>query len=71
MSASQLEAMLALSQARAEAYVHAAKIIVMNQFGPAAEHTHTEITVALASAMMQHEGAQIIADAYRSAGGKA
>ena len=67
MSLSHLDAMMELSQARAEAYLHIAKSMVMNEFRPATEHTHTEVTVALATAMMQHEGAQIIADAYRAA----
>ena len=66
MSTAQLDAMMELSEARTEKYIHIAKIMVMNQFGPASEHTHTEVTVALAAAMMQHEGAQIIADAYRA-----
>lgn len=69
MSAARLDAMMELTQARAEAYIHLAKAIVMNQFGPATEHTHTEVAVALASAMMQYEGAQIIADAFRAADG--
>ncbi|MEM9426743.1 MAG: hypothetical protein AAGA06_08570 [Pseudomonadota bacterium] len=68
MSTAHLDAMMDLSTARAEAYLHAAKSIVMNQFGPATEHTHTEATVALATDMMQHEGAQIIADATRLSG---
>lgn len=67
MSTAQLDSMMDLSVSRAEAYLHAAKSIVMNQFGPATEHTHTEATIALATAMMQHEGAQIVADAYRVA----
>ena len=66
MSTAQLDAMMELSEARAESYIHIAKTMVMNQFGPATEHTHTEVTVALATAMMQHEGAQIIADAFRA-----
>ena len=66
MSTAQLDAMMELSEARAEIYIHIAKTMVMNQFGPASEHTHTEVTVALATAMMQHEGAQIIADAFRA-----
>ncbi len=66
MSSAHLEAMLDLTQSRAEAYLHLAKGMVMNEFGPAAEHTHNEVTVALASAMMQHEGAQIVADALRA-----
>ena len=66
MSTAQLDAMMELSEARTERYIHIAKTMVMNQFGPASEHTHTEVTVALAAAMMQHEGAQIIADAYRA-----
>ncbi|MDJ0639964.1 MAG: hypothetical protein QNJ20_14110 [Paracoccaceae bacterium] len=65
MSSAHLDAMMELSQARAEAYLHIAKSMVMNEFGPATEHTHTEVAVALATAMMQHEGAQIIADAFR------
>lgn len=66
MSSAQLDAMMELSHARAESYLHIAKIMVMNEFGPATEHTHTEIAIGLATAMMQHEGAQIIADAYRA-----
>ncbi len=67
MSSAHLEAMLKLSESRAETYLHAARRIVLEQFGPASEHVHTEAAVALAAAMMQHEGAQIIADAYRAA----
>ena len=67
MSNAHAEAMLELSRSRAETYLHVAKTIVMNEFGPAAEHTHTEAAIALASAMMQHEGSQIIADAIRAA----
>ncbi len=55
-----------LSQERALTYLHIAKSMVMNEFGPATEHTHTDVVIALATAMMQHEGAQIIADAYRA-----
>jgi hypothetical protein len=69
MSSAQLDAMMDLSQARAEAYLHIAKSMVMNEFGPATEHTHTGMAIALATAMMQHEGAQIIADAFRVAEG--
>lgn len=68
MSTAQLDAMMELSVSRAETYIHAAKSIVMNQFGPATEHAHTEATIALAAAMMQHEGSQIVADAVRLAG---
>ncbi len=66
MTSAHLDAMMELSQARAETYLHIAKTLVMNEFGPAAEHTHTEVTVALATAMMEYEGAQIVADAVRS-----
>jgi hypothetical protein len=69
MSSSQLEAMMDLSRARAEAYLHVAKSMVMNEFGPATEHTHTDIAIGLATAMLQHEGAQIVADAIRSTDG--
>ena len=69
MSTAHLDAMMELSQARAEAYLHIAKSMVMNEFGPATEHTHTDVAVALAAAMMQHEGSQIIADAFRAAEG--
>lgn len=69
MSNAQLDAMQQLSCARAEAYLHEAKTLIINAFGPAAEHAHTEATIALATAMMQHEGAQIIADAFRAAEG--
>lgn len=41
----------------------------MNEFGPAAEHTHTEVNVSLAAAMMQHEGSQIVAGALKAAEG--
>lgn len=66
MSSAQLDTMMELSKSRAEAYLGIAKVMLMNEFGPATEHTHTEIAVGLAAAMMQHEGAQIIADAYRA-----
>ncbi|NNK68067.1 MAG: hypothetical protein HKO95_15185 [Rhodobacteraceae bacterium] len=66
MSTAQLDTMMEFSQARAEAYLHIAKTMVMNEFGPATEHTHTEVAVSLATAMMQHEGSQIVADAFRS-----
>jgi hypothetical protein len=66
MSSAQLDAMMELSEARAEIYIHIAKTMVINQFGPASEHAHTEVIVALATAMMQHEGSQIIADAFRA-----
>ena len=65
MNTSQLDAMMDLSHARADAYLHIAKGMVMNQFGAATEHFHTEVTVALANMMMQHEAAQIIASAAR------
>lgn len=68
MSNAQLDAMQQLSRARAEAYLHEAKTLIINEFGPAAEHAHTEATIALATAMM-HEGAQIIADAFRATEG--
>jgi len=63
MSSEKLAKMMKLSQSRAEAYLHIAKSMVVNDFGSAAEHSHSDVTVALATAMMQHEGAQIIADA--------
>lgn len=66
MSTAHLEAMMKLSEARAGVYLHTARRIVLEQFGPASEHVHTEATVALAAAMMGHEGAQIIADAIRA-----
>ena len=66
MTHAHSDAMMDVAQSRAEAYIHIAKYLVLNQFGPATEHEHTDVTVALATAMMQHEGAQIIADAYRS-----
>jgi hypothetical protein len=69
MSVAHLEAMSKLAENRAEHYLHTAKRIVLEQFGPASEHTHTEVTVALATAMMQHEGAQIVADAFRAVEG--
>ena len=47
-------------------FVGIAKVMVMNEFGPATEHTHTEMAITLAAAMMQHEGSQIVADAYRA-----
>jgi hypothetical protein len=66
MSSERLTEIMKQSQSRAEAYLHIAKSMVMNDFGPATEHTHTEVTVSLATAMMQHEGAQLIADALRA-----
>ncbi|NNE53746.1 MAG: hypothetical protein HKN30_15245 [Sulfitobacter sp.] len=66
MSSTQLAEMMKLSQSRAEAYLHVAKGMVMNEFGPATEHAHTEVAVALATAMMQHEGAQMIAKAFQT-----
>ena len=69
MSSAQLDAMMELSQARAQAYLRIAKVMVMNEFGPATEHTHTEIAIGLATAMMQHEGSQIIADTIRAVDG--
>ena len=66
MSSAQLDAMMELSQSRAETYLHIAKTMAMNEFGPATEHGHTDIVITLAAAMMQHEGAQIIADAFRA-----
>ncbi len=65
MTTAHLESMQQLTQARAEEYIHIAKSMAINQFGPATEHAHTDIIVSLATAMMQHEGAQIIADAFR------
>jgi len=66
MSTAHLDAMMKLSEARVEAYLHAARRIILAQFGPASEHVQTEAAVSLAAAMMQHEGAQIIADAFRA-----
>ena len=66
MSLAHLEAMSKLAESRAEVYLHIAKRMVLDQFGPATESTRTEVTVVLASAMIQHEGAQIIADTYRA-----
>lgn len=69
MTNEKLAEMMKVSHSRAEAYLHVAKSMVMNDFGPATEHTHSEITVALATAMMQHEGAQIVADALNMVDG--
>lgn len=66
MSSAKIAEMVRLSQSRAEEYIHIAQSMVLNEFGPATEHTHIEVTIALAAAMMQHEGAQIIADAVRA-----
>ena len=68
MSSEQLVSIMDLSKARAEAYIHIAKGMMMNEFGPVAEHSHAEIAVALAAAMLQYEGAQIMSEAYRAAG---
>ena len=67
MSTAHLEAMSKLAETRAELYLHIAKRMILDQFGPAAEHVRTEATVALAAALMQHEGAQIVADTFRAA----
>lgn len=66
MTPDQMSEMMKLSQKRAEMYLHLAKSMVVNDFGPSTENTQIGVTVALAAAMMQHEGAQIIAEAYRS-----
>jgi hypothetical protein len=66
MPSPDLDAMAQVSKRRAEEYIHIAKHLVLESFGPATEHTHTEVAVALAAAMMQHEGAQLIAEAIRS-----
>ncbi len=66
MTSEQMVEMMKVLQNRAEDYLHIAKLMVMNDFGPATEHMHTEVTVALATAMLQYEGAQIIAGAIRS-----
>ena len=63
MSKTNVEEMTSIAISRAETYLHHAKVMVMREFGPAAEHTHAEVAVALASAMMQHEGAQMISEA--------
>ncbi len=67
MSVAQADARSRFAEQRAELYIHVAKRLVLDQFGPGAEHTRSEMTVALAAAMLQHEGAQIIADAVRAA----
>ena len=66
MTSEKMAEMMKLSQSRAGEYLHLAKEMVMNEFGPATEHTHQEVTVQIATAMMQYEGAQIMADAYRT-----
>ena len=63
MTKPDLEDMTKVAVSRAETYLHHAKVMVLREFGPAAEHTHAEVAVALASAMMQHEGAQMISGA--------
>lgn len=67
METDQLDAIRDLSEARAETYLHASKRMVMEHFGPATEHTRTEVSVSLAAAMMQYEGAQLIAASLRDA----
>lgn len=67
MATQRLDELMKLSQTRAETYLHVAKIMVIREFGPATEHSHLEVATALASAMMQYEGAHIIAEARRSA----
>lgn len=66
MSTPKLDELMKLSQSRAETYLHVAKVMVIREFGPATEHSHLEVAATLASAMMQYEGAQIIADAHQS-----
>ena len=63
MTSERMAEMMKLSQHRAEAYLHLAKSMVVNDFGPSTENTKIEVTVALATAMLQHEGAQMIAEA--------
>jgi len=70
MSSAHPDAMMKLSQERAEACLHAANSMAMNAFGPAAEHPHIEVAGALGAAMVQHEGSQITADAFRAAEGQ-
>ena len=65
MPSENLDQIMKVSRSRAELYLHLAKGMVRNEFGPATEHQHTEVTVSLAAAMMQHEGAQIVAEALR------
>jgi hypothetical protein len=60
MSKPDLDEMSRMAISRAETYLHHAKVMVMREFGPAAEHTHAALAVALASAMMHHEGSQMI-----------
>lgn len=64
MSTAHLESMSKLAESRADVYLHIAKRVVPDQFGPAAEQVRTEVMVALAAAMMQDEGAQIVADTF-------
>ena len=66
-STPHLDTMMQLSEDRAENYLHIAKRLVLNHFGPATEHMHTDMSIALATAMMQYEGSQMIADAVRVA----
>jgi hypothetical protein len=69
MSKPDLDEMSRMAISRAETYLHHAKVMVMREFGPAAEHTHAEVAVALASAMMQHEGSQMISRAMEQRSG--
>lgn len=66
MSTPDLDRLMKLSRSRADTYLHVAKVMVLKEFGPATEHSHLEVATSLAAAMMQYEGAQLIADAQKA-----
>jgi len=63
MLTSMMDARAKLVESRVDMYLHSAKRIVMDQFGSTSEHSHNQITVDIAAAMVSLEAAHIIADA--------
>lgn len=50
-------------EARVEVYVHAAKRMILDLFGPEAAHDHNTAVITLAAAMANLEAGHIMADA--------
>jgi len=50
-------------EARVEEYVHAAKRMVLDLFGPEAAHDHNSTVIMLAAAMTNLEAGHVMADA--------
>ena len=67
MSNIQMDAIMQVTRSRAEEYLHVARAMILNQFGPATEYQNTEAIVSLAAAMMQYEGSQLMSEALHKA----